>query len=251
MIHYHGGPITPSTAAARAWTGRHAFISFAHPDQVNLAAEVCQSFALDNGAFSFWKGKKQTDWNRFYEWVDLWRFHPGFDFAVVPDVIEGGEDDNDQMMDRWPFPKNEAAVVWHTDESIDRLVRLAKSWPRVCIGSSGKHDVSSPNKFLERANEAISAIANENGYPICKLHGLRMLNPKIFSQLPLSSADSTNVAINIGRDSNWRGTYIPRSKELRAEIMVERIESSNGACRIKPEEMKKHRKQTDLTSILA
>ncbi len=56
MIHYHGGPITPDTCALKAWKGRHAFISFAHPGQINLASEYCQSFALDNGAFTAWKG---------------------------------------------------------------------------------------------------------------------------------------------------------------------------------------------------
>ncbi|ELD8288965.1 hypothetical protein QJD89_004630, partial [Salmonella enterica] len=55
MIHYHGGPITPDTCAMKAWKGRHAFISFAHSGQINLAAEYCQSFALDNGAFTAWK----------------------------------------------------------------------------------------------------------------------------------------------------------------------------------------------------
>ena len=37
MIHYHGGPITPETCAIRAWSGRHAFVSFAAPAQVKLA----------------------------------------------------------------------------------------------------------------------------------------------------------------------------------------------------------------------
>ena len=67
--------------------------------------------------------------------------------------------------------------------------------------------------------------------PICKLHGLRLLNPAIFSVLPLEGADSTNVARNIGIDSAWRGTYQPASKEMRALILVERIEQMNGACR--------------------
>lgn len=57
MIHYHGGPITPDTCALKAWKGRHAFISFANPGQLALASEVTQSFALDNGAFSFWTKK--------------------------------------------------------------------------------------------------------------------------------------------------------------------------------------------------
>lgn len=238
MIHYHGGPITPVTAATRAWAGRHAFISYAHPEQLPLAAEICQSFALDNGAFSFWKlnkSAKPVTWDNFYRWVDDWRNHPGFDFAVIPDVIEGGEDDNDRLAEEWPFPRHQGAVVWHTDESLSRLHRLARTWPRVCIGSSGAHDVSSPARFLERAYEAVSVISDASGYPICKLHGLRMLNPKIFSMLPLSSADSTNVARNIGADKNWRGTYVPKGKELRAAIMVERIEATNGACRLAEE----------------
>ncbi|HFZ1933641.1 hypothetical protein I5N09_11890 [Serratia marcescens] len=47
MIHYHGGPVTPDTCALKAWRARHAFISFVHDSQVGLAAEICQSFAID------------------------------------------------------------------------------------------------------------------------------------------------------------------------------------------------------------
>jgi len=235
VIHYHGGPITPVTAAMKTWAGRHAFVSFAHPDQISIAAEICQSFAIDNGAFSFWKAKKPTNWQAYYSWVADWRRHPGFDFAVIPDVIGGSEAENDALADQWPFPKHEGGVVWHTNESLERLIRLAKTWPLVCIGSSDEYDVSSSSKFLVRAYKALSLITDTDGYPICKLHGLRMLNPKVFSKLPLSSADSTNVARNIKFDTAWRGTYIPKGKELRATIMVERIESENGACRL-PEE---------------
>ncbi len=58
MIHFHGGPITPDTCALKAWKGRHAFISFANRGQLALASEATQSFALDNGAFSFWTKKR-------------------------------------------------------------------------------------------------------------------------------------------------------------------------------------------------
>lgn len=232
MIHYHGGPITPDTCALKAWTGRHAFISYAAPQQIGLAAYVCQSFALDNGAFTFWKQGKAIDWTAFYAWVNQWRFHPGFDFAVIPDVIDGTEAENDALLADWPFASHQGAAVWHINESIDRLIRLAREWPRVCIGSSGEFDVTKPDAFLNRAHEAIGAIVNEDRQPICRLHGLRMLNPELFSRLPLSSADSTNVARNIGIDSAWRGTYSPQSKETRTAILVERIESSNGACRL-------------------
>lgn len=230
MIHYHGGPITPDTCAIKVWTSRHAFVSFAATQQMNLAAAITQSFALDNGAFTFWKQGHGVRWADYYDWVNMWRTHPGFDFAVVPDVIEGTEDENDQLADEWPFPKHQAAVVWHINESLERFYKLATEWPRVCIGSSGEYDVSRPKKFLERAAEAVGAICDYTGRPICKLHGLRMLNPVIFSKLPLSSADSTNVARNIGIDSAWKGTYQPKSKETRAAILTERIESYNSSA---------------------
>lgn len=229
MIHYHGGPITPDTCALRAWTARHAFVSFASPQQVHLAASVCQSFALDNGAFSLWKAGKPTDWPAYYRWVAEWSRRPNFDFAVVPDVIDGSEDDNDALAEEWPFPRHKGAVVWHVNESIGRLVRLANEWPIVCIGSSGEFDVSMPDNFLLRMAEVLPEICDDDGFPICKLHGLRMLNPDIFSKLPLSSADSTNVARNIGIDAAWRGTCQPKSKETRASILVERIESVEAA----------------------
>jgi len=229
VIHYHGGPITPDTCAIKVWTARHAFVSFAATQQMNLATEITQSFALDNGAFTFWKQGQGVRWCDYYAWVGMWRTHPGFDFAVVPDVIEGSEAENDQLAAGWPFPKHQGAVVWHINESIDRLRRLAKEWPRVCIGSSGEWDVSTPRRFLGRAYQAIGAICDENNRPVCKLHGLRMLNPAIFSKLPLSSADSTNVARNIGIDSAWKGTYQPKSKETRAVILTERIEAINSS----------------------
>jgi hypothetical protein len=231
VIHYHGGPITPATCALRAWRARHAFISYFAPRQITLAAEVCQSFALDNGAFSFWKAKCVPQWEGYYEWALQWLQHPGCDFALVPDVIEGTEEENDALAAKWRIPRHQSAVVWHTNESIDRLLRLAQAWPRVCIGSSGQYDVSKPAAFLARMREVLPAILTAEGYPICKLHGLRMLNPTIFSQIPLASADSTNVARNIGIDKAWRGTYQPATKETRTTILVERIEAINGACR--------------------
>lgn len=58
-----------------------------------------------------------------------------------------------------------------------------------------------------------------------------MLNPKVFSKLPLSSADSTNIGRNIGIDNKWKGTYLPPTKEARARLMRQRIESVYGAQR--------------------
>jgi hypothetical protein len=50
---------------------------------------------------------------------------------------------------------------------------------------------------------AMRVCCDASGMPRTRLHGLRMLNPELFSQLPLSSADSTNVARNVQLDRKW------------------------------------------------
>ena len=233
MIHYHGTPITPTTVALKVLKGRHAFVSFAHQTQMNLVAQYCQSFALDNGAFSFWKRGTEINWEAYYAFVLKWMHHPRFDFAIIPDVIEGGESLNDELLEQWPESlKHIGCPVWHMDESEERLYNLATNYPRVAIGSCAEYDVSSPSKCVAKLEEALQWIITAEGYPITKLHGLRMLNSKIFTKIPLSSADSTNIARNIGIDSAWRGTYQPQSKETRAMILAERIESENSSCRL-------------------
>ena len=229
MIHYHGLPITPNSAAIAAVNGGHAFVSFARPDQLGIVLDVCQSFAIDNGAFSAWKsGKPVTDWGRYYEWVAELHRYPSFDFAVIPDVIDGDEDQNDALVEEWPWRGKSIAVgapVWHMHESIDRLQRIANDWPRVCLGSSGEYSRVGDSKWWRRMNEAMRAICDRNGNPVCKLHGLRMLSQDVFTQLPLASADSTNIARNVGIDSRWTGTYTPASKDSRAAVMRSRIEA--------------------------
>jgi hypothetical protein len=229
MIHYHGLPITPATAAVAAISGGHAFVSFRHSSQLGIAMEICQSFAVDNGAFSAWKsGAPILDWGHFYEWVASIKHHPGFDFAVIPDVIDGTEGENDRLVRDWPFG-NDGAPVWHMHETLERLQALARGFRRVCIGSSGDYAVVGDAKWFIRMNQAMSVVCDNNGQPICKLHGLRMLNPDIFTKFPLASADSTNIGQNIGIDSAWRGTYSPATKEARAMIMRQRIEANQSA----------------------
>lgn len=230
MIHYHGLPITPAIAAAKVLTARHAFVSFAHKDQLAVALEVCQTVALDNGAFSAWRsGKPVTNWQPFYQWVQDIKRSPRFDFAVVPDVIDGDEAANDALLAEWPHEPHLSAPVWHMHESIERLTRLATEWPRVCIGSSGEFANIGTTNWWNRMAMAMNAICDKQGYPLCKLHGLRMLNPEVFSKLPFASADSTNIGQNIGIDQAWRGTYQPPDKEWRASVMAARIEAHNSA----------------------
>lgn len=232
MIHYHGLPITPETAAVQAVSAGHAFVSFAHADQLRAAVAVCQSFAIDNGAFSAWKkGEPVTDWSAYYEWAAACKRIPTCDFAVIPDVIDGSESDNDALLMEWPLPHWFGAPVWHMHESLNRLERLAVHFPRVCIGSSGEFSSIGTANWWRRMGQAMRTVCNDDGEPLVRLHGLRMLNPDIFSKLPFASADSTNIGRNIGIDQAWRGTYQPRTKEARAQVMRDRIEGSNAPAR--------------------
>lgn len=231
MIHYHGLPITPASAALAAIRAGHAFVSFAAPDQLTIALEAAQSFAVDNGAFSAWKsGQPITDWELFYEWVSDLHRYPGFDFAVIPDVIDGDEVANDALVEQWPWRVRApwiGAPVWHLHESLQRLERLALAWPRICLGSSGQFAKIGTTAWWNRMAEAFNVLCDRQGRPVCKVHGLRMLDPEVFSRFPFASVDSTNIGRNVGIDSAWRGTYTPPTKDVRALVMRSRIESVN------------------------
>lgn len=229
MIHYHGLPITPATVADKAIQAGHAFVSFAHPDQLGVAIEVCQSFAIDNGAFSAWRsGNPVKDWSDFYDWALNVKKVPSCDFAVIPDVIDGTESDNDELLKDCPLPNWFGAPVWHLHESLERLEQLANNYVRVCFGSSGEFSVVGTEKWWSRIGQAMRVICDDQGRPICKLHGLRMLDPEVFTKLPFASADSTNIGRNVGIDAHWRvGNYQPPTKEMRAQVMRSRIETHN------------------------
>jgi len=101
MIHYHGTPIGGSRQdAARLLAGRHALVPFPRQDDMGIVAETCQSFVFDNGAFTVWKKGGQVDVHGYTRWVDDWHRHPGFDWALIPDVIDGDEDANDRLLEQ-------------------------------------------------------------------------------------------------------------------------------------------------------
>lgn len=234
MTPYYGLPITSPNdgAAVEVLNNAHGFLSYKSPGQLNLCAELCKSFAIDNGAFSAWsQGNPTKDWSPFYEWAGNCKLLPNCDFAVIPDVIDGSEEDNDALLAEWPHGKFFGAPVWHMHESLDRLERLSADWPRICLGSSGEYSTVGNQQWKDRITEAMTVICNDEGFPLVKFHGLRMLNPKLFSKIPFSSADSTNIARNIGIDQKWKGTYLPPNKVVRAAILKARTEATKGAKR--------------------
>lgn len=231
MIHFHGTPIGGSRQdVARFLSGRHALVPFPRQDDVGIVADVCKSFVFDNGAFSVWKRGAELDIAGYKAWVNDWRNHPGFEWALIPDVIDGDEAENDTMIADWQDAglAKYGVPVWHMHESIDRLAALATNWRTVALGSSGAFASPGTAQWWQRIAQAMHAICDEHGRPMCKLHGLRMLDPEIFSRLPLSSADSTNAAVNCGSQSRF-GMYVPPTSSQRASVIADRIESHNSA----------------------
>jgi len=103
------------------------------------------------------------------------------------------------MLADWPSGIA-GAPVYHLHESLDRAERLANEWPVVAIGSSGDWPTPGNASWCERMALVMDAVTDREGRPLCKLHGLRMMNPSIFKKYPFRSVDSTNCAQNATRN---------------------------------------------------
>lgn len=206
MLHYHGTPITPAAVMAQL-AGRCFCVSYATykrgKDVDKHAHEIGQSVMLDNGAFTFWKSGTPTNWAGFVQWARPWLDYRTT-WAVMPDVIDGGEDDNDRLI-AWLFNHDRevwkrCAPVWHMHESIDRLQRLCHGYERVCIGSSGQYAAIGEDRWHRRMEQAMNAVCG-NGAPGTWLHMLRGMALS-GSQYPFASVDSTDIAQNHARPQN-------------------------------------------------
>ena len=229
MIHYHGTPLSGDTEQqVTFYRNRHALMSYAtfcHKHQV--ITDVCQSFCIDNGAYSFWKSGETVDWSEFYKWMEKWMSHPRFDFFFIPDVIDGTEHDNNQLVAscRVPFNnKYQCCPVFHLGE---RLKRLDFFWElgfrRFAIGSTPGYELKSMN-FWNEMRKIFEYIC-EDGIPRFKVHGLRMLDEEIIEKFPFSSGDSTSATLMATFDYKWeKYPYAPVSKSGRAALVADRIE---------------------------
>lgn len=230
MICYHGTPITPNRVLRDALDRRHAMVSFYRPDQIGMVAEICESFALDNGAFSAWRsGKPVTNWAPYVAFCREWGRHPACDWAIIPDVIDGSEADNDALLDWWGAQDVplDGVPVWHLHESLARLDRLARDFTRVALGSSGTFAEIGTDDWWQRMGEAMEVVCDEERRPRVKLHGLRMLDATVLSHIPFASADSTNAARNHDREASRYAI----SNEEAAILIMRRIERHAKAAR--------------------
>lgn len=190
MIHYHGTPFTPHSERQKM-AGKNFCVSYAHPNDADWCMIHGQSIMWDNGAFSAYKSGAKFDPNAFARWVEPRLGHPHW--AVIPDVIDGDVEQQREMVNDWPHPKELSAPVWHMALPIDWLLELADKWPRLCFGSSGAFwQVGSPS-WERRADEAWNALERRGLRPwVHMLRGLALSGER----WPFASADSVNVAIN-------------------------------------------------------
>src|SRR5713226_1673600 len=144
MIHYHGRPITPRPKLFEM-AGRCFCVPFNDPRDLEMCHEIGQSVMIDNGAFLYWKRNKLQDtprsWDGYYKWVRPWLdYHTTW--CVIPDVIDGTEEDNNALIQEWcskvGILGSHASPVWHIHESLGRLDYLIAGWSRICFGSSGE-----------------------------------------------------------------------------------------------------------------
>lgn len=197
-VHYHGTPITPSRVL-RSLAGRSFCVSYAHPHQVEQAHVYGESVMLDNGAFTTWTQGKDFDIAGYQEFARRWLDFPTT-WAVIADVIGGTEEENDLLIAKWPRDLfKQSAPVWHTNESLQRLDRLCRSWDRVCIGSSAEHPVGS-GLWHRRMDEAFNHICKGGRVPTW-IHMLRGM-AQTASDYPFASVDSTDVGRNHNRPQN-------------------------------------------------
>lgn len=204
MIHYHGTPITPRERLYEL-AGRHFCVSYADPRDVKVCHEIGQSVMLDNGAYSFWTSNVTPDWSGYMDWIEPWLDYPTT-WAVIPDVIDGTEAENDRLLVEWfarRIPKG--APVWHLHESLERLRRLAHGYERVCFGSSGQYRTPGSDGWRRRVAAAFDAIADERGR-VPWVHMLRGLS-QAGQEFPFASADSTNAARN--HAGSWKRKPTP------------------------------------------
>lgn len=190
MIHYHGTPLTPRSELMKM-AGKHFCVSYATPQDADWCLAHGQSVMWDNGAFSAYTKGKAFDPQAFAQWVAPRIGHPHW--AVVPDVIDGGVEEQRELIAQWPHDKWLSAPVWHMALPIDWLLQLASEWPRICFGSSGAYWQVGSEAWERRCDEAWNALTRRGLRPwVHMMRGLDLCGDR----WPFASADSVNVARN-------------------------------------------------------
>lgn len=243
MKHYHGTPIGGTRMNGESFAaGRFMLVPWKRPEDLEMVSVVSRGFIADNSAYSFWTTGETPNWNDYIKWCGTFCGNPRFDFALIPDVIDGTEKDNAELVSLWDkkawHPKFiEGCPVWHLHESFERLNMYCERFRRVAIGSSGQFDTPGTNEWIERMDDAFDVICKGNdGYPRAKIHGLRMLASNIVMRYPFASCDSTNAVQNGPRTANrlkvdalWGMCHIARTiEQVQSPCTWNRVRAKQG-----------------------
>lgn len=196
MIHYHGTPLSPRSELLKM-AGKNFCVPFSDGRDADWCLTHAQSIMWDNGAFSIFKKGGKLDVSAYYAWLENKLGHPHF--AVIPDVIDGTVEQQKELINTWPFPRDRSAPVWHIGLPIDWLLELIEQSPRVCFGSSGAYWEIGTEAWCRRIDKAFNAIVRTYG----TLPWVHMLRGMALSgdRWPFASVDSVNVARNF-KDAN-------------------------------------------------
>ena len=118
-------------------------------------------------------------------------------WAIIPDVIDAGEDAQDDLIAQWPHG-DRGTPVWHMNESVERLLRVIEAWPRVCLGSAGEWPDVGTDSWHRRMTHVFNEVSKRGRLPW--LHGLRMQG--VGHLYPFASVDSADIARNNNRPQN-------------------------------------------------
>lgn len=163
---------------------------------------------FDNGAFSAHTRGHKFDLQGYLDWLDPMLGHPHW--AVVPDVIDGSVEQQRAMVKTWPRSfKPYGIPVWHLGLPLDYLAELCNDWGKVCLGSSGEYWQVGQPKWCARMDEVFNFLHRTFGPRLPWTHGLRMLGQG-GERWPLSSADSTNVALHHAEKTECAGCMAKR-----------------------------------------
>lgn len=203
MIHYLGTPMGGKLADRRlVLAGRAGLVPFNRRDDLALVLELCTSFIADNGAYRNWRQgySEYHDYAGYVQWVRELMAHANFAGAVIPDHIAGTEHYNNQLLAQWPDELRAVGIpVGHMHHSLDRWRWLAQNYATIAIGGGEGYERLKSKHWWARIHDIFEAICDDQGRPLCQLHGLRLLDPKVFGVLPLTSGDSSNAARNSSR----------------------------------------------------
>lgn len=228
-----GTPVTPKRLL-KSLAGSSFVVSFADPRQLNDAIELVgedQILILDNGAFTHWRqGHGAIDREAFWSWANEAQERSPVAVAVIPDVIDGSEHDNLLEVSYAlragyaQFPERTMAI-WHLNEPLEQLERLAKVVNFIGFGSSAEYDVQRHRAaYFRRIREASAVIdrveREHNRRPW--IHLMRGL--AVFPALVrFESADSSNVAVNHHR---YRDTHGEERVRFLADRILDAVEEA-------------------------